>query len=161
MVEARENETKINEARELYRPAAERASLLFFIINDLSKINLMYQFSLKVKPLPLKCSLGTHIVFCFKQCSSLTNILLDLLNQFVIVGFFLVIKSICAQACQYKSSCMFAPIPKLHFIYLFFVLCLVYMSVFLIRALSSFWLYSRPLTQCLTKQWRMQNGTRM
>lgn len=63
MVEARENETKINEARELYRPAAERASLLFFIINDLSKINLMYQFSLKVKPLPLKCSEGTQIFF--------------------------------------------------------------------------------------------------
>lgn len=53
VVEARENETKINEARELYRPAAERASLLFFIINDLSKINPMYQFSLKVKPSPL------------------------------------------------------------------------------------------------------------
>uniref|UniRef100_A0A672ZPD5 Dynein, axonemal, heavy chain 11 n=1 Tax=Sphaeramia orbicularis TaxID=375764 RepID=A0A672ZPD5_9TELE len=47
VVEARENETKINEARELYRPAAERASLLFFIINDLSKLNPMYQFSLK------------------------------------------------------------------------------------------------------------------
>ncbi|XP_074510014.1 dynein axonemal heavy chain 11 [Sebastes fasciatus] len=47
VVEARENETKINEARELYRPAAERASLLFFIINDLSRINPMYQFSLK------------------------------------------------------------------------------------------------------------------
>uniref|UniRef100_A0A3B5KQQ0 Dynein, axonemal, heavy chain 11 n=1 Tax=Xiphophorus couchianus TaxID=32473 RepID=A0A3B5KQQ0_9TELE len=47
VLEARENETKINEARELYRPAAERAALLFFIINDLSKINPMYQFSLK------------------------------------------------------------------------------------------------------------------
>ncbi|CAG6015638.1 unnamed protein product [Menidia menidia] len=47
VVEARENETKINEARELYRPAAERASLLFFIISDLSKMNPMYQFSLK------------------------------------------------------------------------------------------------------------------
>nr|XP_020468391.1 dynein heavy chain 11, axonemal-like isoform X3 [Monopterus albus] len=47
VVEARENETKINKARELYRPAAERASLLFFIISDLSKINPMYQFSLK------------------------------------------------------------------------------------------------------------------
>lgn len=65
MVEARENETKINEARELYRPAAERASLLFFIINDLSKINPMYQFSLKVKPLALKCSQGTR--GCFVQ----------------------------------------------------------------------------------------------
>ncbi|KAF0022052.1 hypothetical protein F2P81_025695 [Scophthalmus maximus] len=48
VVEARENETKINEARELYRPAAERASLLFFIITDLSKINPMYQYSLKI-----------------------------------------------------------------------------------------------------------------
>ncbi|XP_068180103.1 dynein axonemal heavy chain 11 [Antennarius striatus] len=47
VMEARDNETKINEARELYRPAAERASLLFFILSDLSKINLMYQFSLK------------------------------------------------------------------------------------------------------------------
>ncbi|XP_039885510.1 dynein heavy chain 11, axonemal isoform X2 [Simochromis diagramma] len=47
VAEARENERKINEARELYRPAAERASLLFFIIDNLSKINLMYQFSLK------------------------------------------------------------------------------------------------------------------
>ncbi|KAM7383622.1 hypothetical protein PAMP_003257 [Pampus punctatissimus] len=47
VVEARENETKINEIREIYRPAAERASLLFFIVNDLSKINPMYQFSLK------------------------------------------------------------------------------------------------------------------
>lgn len=50
VLEAIENETKINEARELYRPAAERASLLFFIINDLSKINPIYQFSLKVNP---------------------------------------------------------------------------------------------------------------
>ncbi|KAF3691815.1 Dynein heavy chain 11, axonemal Axonemal beta dynein heavy chain 11 Ciliary dynein heavy chain 11 [Channa argus] len=47
VVEARENETKINEARELYRPTAESASLLFFIVNDLSKINPMYQFPLK------------------------------------------------------------------------------------------------------------------
>ncbi|XP_066570660.1 dynein axonemal heavy chain 11 [Amia ocellicauda] len=47
VVEAKENEKKINEAREIYRPAAERASVLYFIINDLSKINPMYQFSLK------------------------------------------------------------------------------------------------------------------
>ncbi|KAG5856708.1 hypothetical protein ANANG_G00010770 [Anguilla anguilla] len=45
--EAKENETKINEARELYRPAAQRASLLYFIICDLRNINPMYQFSLK------------------------------------------------------------------------------------------------------------------
>ncbi|XP_032902051.1 dynein heavy chain 11, axonemal [Amblyraja radiata] len=45
--EAKENELKINEARERYRPAAARASLLYFIINDLRKMNPIYQFSLK------------------------------------------------------------------------------------------------------------------
>ncbi|KAG8443036.1 hypothetical protein GDO86_011741 [Hymenochirus boettgeri] len=47
VVEAKENEIKINEAREHYRPAAARASLLYFIMSDLSKINPIYQFSLK------------------------------------------------------------------------------------------------------------------
>ena len=42
-------EKKINEAREHYRPAASRASLLYFILNDLEKINPLYQFSLKVR----------------------------------------------------------------------------------------------------------------
>ncbi|KAJ8288109.1 hypothetical protein COCON_G00007680 [Conger conger] len=45
--EAKENETKINDAREFYRPVAQRASLLYFIICDLRNINPMYQFSLK------------------------------------------------------------------------------------------------------------------
>ncbi|XP_069339031.1 dynein axonemal heavy chain 17 [Eulemur rufifrons] len=45
--EAKITEVKINEARESYRPAAERASLLYFILNDLNKINPIYQFSLK------------------------------------------------------------------------------------------------------------------
>ena len=47
--EAKITEVKINEARELYRPAAARASLLYFILNDLNKISPMYQFSLKVR----------------------------------------------------------------------------------------------------------------
>ncbi|XP_043921477.1 dynein axonemal heavy chain 11 [Protopterus annectens] len=47
VIEAIENEAKINETREHYRPASARASLLYFIINDLSKINPIYQFSLK------------------------------------------------------------------------------------------------------------------
>jgi dynein heavy chain, axonemal len=38
---------KIDVARESYRPAAERASILYFILNDLHKINPIYQFSLK------------------------------------------------------------------------------------------------------------------
>ena len=37
----------INAAREDYRQAAARASLLYFILNDLYKINPIYQFSLK------------------------------------------------------------------------------------------------------------------
>ncbi|XP_052612854.1 LOW QUALITY PROTEIN: dynein axonemal heavy chain 9 [Peromyscus californicus insignis] len=45
--EAKLTEVKINEAREHYRPAAARASLLYFIMNDLSRIHPMYQFSLK------------------------------------------------------------------------------------------------------------------
>ncbi|XP_065180851.1 dynein beta chain, ciliary-like [Sycon ciliatum] len=45
--EAKITEQKINEAREHYRPAAARAALLYFILNDLNKINPMYQFSLK------------------------------------------------------------------------------------------------------------------
>ncbi|XP_077869744.1 dynein beta chain, ciliary-like [Saccoglossus kowalevskii] len=45
--EAKGTELKINEARELYRPAAARASLIYFILNDLNKINPIYQFSLK------------------------------------------------------------------------------------------------------------------
>ncbi|KAM6897413.1 dynein axonemal heavy chain 9-like [Xenentodon cancila] len=45
--EAKVTEAKINEAREHYRPAAARASLLYFIMNDLNKIHPMYEFSLK------------------------------------------------------------------------------------------------------------------
>ncbi|KAK7475395.1 hypothetical protein BaRGS_00033345, partial [Batillaria attramentaria] len=45
--EAKNTEVEINLARESYRPAAARASLLYFIMNDLHKINPMYQFSLK------------------------------------------------------------------------------------------------------------------
>ncbi|KAM6202712.1 dynein axonemal heavy chain 11 isoform 2-T2 [Rhynchocyon petersi] len=47
VIEAKENEIKINEARECYRPVASRASLLYFVIHDLRSINPIYQFSLK------------------------------------------------------------------------------------------------------------------
>ncbi len=54
--EAKITEVKINEARDLYRPAAARASLLYFILNDLNKISPMYQFSLKVRTVPCTSS---------------------------------------------------------------------------------------------------------
>eukprot|EP00079_Xenopus_tropicalis_P031840 XP_017945611.1 PREDICTED: dynein heavy chain 2, axonemal [Xenopus tropicalis] len=41
-----ETEEKIDTAREAYRPCAQRASLLFFVLNDLGRIDPMYQFSL-------------------------------------------------------------------------------------------------------------------
>ncbi|XP_044764909.1 dynein beta chain, ciliary [Coccinella septempunctata] len=45
--EAKITSVKIDQAREHYRPAAARASLLYFILNDLNTINPIYQFSLK------------------------------------------------------------------------------------------------------------------
>lgn len=42
----------------MYRPAAARASLLYFILNDLHKINPIYQFSLKV----------SNICLIFQSC---------------------------------------------------------------------------------------------
>ena len=48
VTEAKKTSFEIDKARELYRPAAARASVLYFILNDLHKINPIYQFSLKV-----------------------------------------------------------------------------------------------------------------
>ncbi|XP_028992315.1 dynein axonemal heavy chain 2 isoform X2 [Betta splendens] len=41
-----QTEMKIDSAREAYRPCARRASILFFILNDMGRIDPMYQFSL-------------------------------------------------------------------------------------------------------------------
>lgn len=38
---------RIDAARESYRPAAERASIIYFILNELHKVHPIYQFSLK------------------------------------------------------------------------------------------------------------------
>ncbi|KAK2111116.1 Dynein heavy chain 9, axonemal [Saguinus oedipus] len=55
--EAKVTEVKINEAREHYRPAAARASLLYFIMSDLSKIHPMYRFSLKLSVKTYPCNI--------------------------------------------------------------------------------------------------------
>uniref|UniRef100_A0A8P4KIS1 Dynein axonemal heavy chain 2 n=1 Tax=Dicentrarchus labrax TaxID=13489 RepID=A0A8P4KIS1_DICLA len=41
-----QTEINIDSAREAYRPCAQRASILFFILNDMGRIDPMYQFSL-------------------------------------------------------------------------------------------------------------------
>lgn len=48
VAEAKVTSAQIDCAREHYRPASARASLLYFILNDLHMINPIYQFSLKV-----------------------------------------------------------------------------------------------------------------
>lgn len=48
VIEAKITSKKIDSAREEYRVAATRASIIYFIMNDLIKINPMYQFSLEV-----------------------------------------------------------------------------------------------------------------
>ena len=47
VTEAKKTSSEIDKAREIYRSSAARASVLYFILNDLNKINPMYQFSLK------------------------------------------------------------------------------------------------------------------
>lgn len=47
VAQAKLTEEKINTAREHYRPAAARAAMVYFILNDLNIINPIYQFSLK------------------------------------------------------------------------------------------------------------------
>jgi dynein heavy chain len=56
--EAKVTSVKIDEAREQYRPCSARASLLYFILNDLCRINAIYQFSLKAFSVVFKDALS-------------------------------------------------------------------------------------------------------
>lgn len=52
---------QIDEAREQYRSAATRSSILYFILNDLHKINPIYQFSLKAFSVVFQNAIATAI----------------------------------------------------------------------------------------------------
>jgi len=46
LIDAEETEKNVSTARERYRAIAKRGSCLYFIVAQLSEINIMYQFSL-------------------------------------------------------------------------------------------------------------------
>jgi dynein heavy chain, axonemal len=56
--EGKKTSEQIDIARENYRVAAERASILYFILNDLYKINPIYQFSLKAFTVVFKSAIN-------------------------------------------------------------------------------------------------------
>jgi len=86
VAEAKITSEKIDEAREHYRPAAARASLLYFILNELNTINLVYQFSLKVKMLVR--------FLLFTYYTRLNNIICRIEN------------------CRLSASCLTTPLKK-------------------------------------------------
>ncbi|KAG8180010.1 hypothetical protein JTE90_020965 [Oedothorax gibbosus] len=45
--ESKKTEAEINEAREIYRDVADRAALVYFVVQDMSTVSPMYLFSLK------------------------------------------------------------------------------------------------------------------
>ncbi|GLG99541.1 Dynein heavy chain, cytoplasmic [Gryllus bimaculatus] len=75
--EAKQTGEELDVAREQYRSAAARGSLLYFILNDLYKINPIYQFSLKAFSVVFKRAIekaATGVTVCERVSNLLDNI---------------------------------------------------------------------------------------
>jgi len=64
---AEETDVKIDAAREGYRPVATRASLLYFVLNDLASVDPMYQFSLDAYTLLFRASIADSKAYALKN----------------------------------------------------------------------------------------------
>lgn len=61
VAEAKITSVKIDEAREQYRKCANRGSMLYFILNELFRINAIYLFSLKAFSIVFKDALARAV----------------------------------------------------------------------------------------------------
>jgi dynein heavy chain len=90
LVVASETETKINTAREEYRPVATRGSILYFLIVELSKVNVMYQTSLRQFLLLFDGSITkskpTHIIE--KRINNVLDYLTKLVWRYTLRGLY-------------------------------------------------------------------------
>ena len=87
---AAETSKKINAAREEYRAVATRGSILYFLIVELSKVNLMYQTALKqflvLFDISITKSKPTHVLE--KRLAIILDFLTKLVWKYTIRGLY-------------------------------------------------------------------------
>jgi len=86
LTESHALQASLDEQRDVYRPFAERASIMFFLMRDLRTLNTMYQFSLSVFTQLFKQALGENDhanLNVTSRITSLTSSLLQLVFSYV------------------------------------------------------------------------------